>query len=35
MSNPIKFSLDGQDVEASIGETIWDVSKRLGNTIRH
>ena len=35
MSNPIKFSLDGQDVEASIGETIWDVSKRLGNTIPH
>ena len=35
MSNPIKFTIDGQEVEASQGETIWDVSKRLGNTIPH
>jgi formate dehydrogenase major subunit len=35
MSNPIKFLLDGQKVKASHGETIWDVSKRLGNTIPH
>ncbi len=35
MSEAIKFTLDGKPVEASAGETIWDVSKRLGNTIPH
>ncbi|MAO54618.1 MAG: formate dehydrogenase subunit alpha [Rhodospirillaceae bacterium] len=31
----IKFTLDGQEVEARAGETIWDVAKRQGNTIPH
>ena len=35
MSNPIKFTIDGQHAEATQGETIWDVSKRIGNTIPH
>ena len=35
MSNPIKFTIDGQQAEAIRGETIWDVSKRIGNTIPH
>ena len=35
MSNPIKFTIDGQQAEATQGETIWDVSKRIGNTIPH
>jgi len=35
MSTPITFTLDGQEVEATPGETIWEISKRLGNTIPH
>jgi formate dehydrogenase major subunit len=35
MSTPIKFTLDGQEVEAAPGETIWEISKRLGTTIPH
>ena len=35
MSNPIKFSLDGKDVTAEHGETIWQVAKREGTTIPH
>ena len=35
MSETIRFSLDGQDVEARPGETIWQVAKRLGTTIPH
>ena len=35
MSNSIKFNLNGQNVEAIEGETIWEVSKRLGQIIPH
>ena len=35
MSNTVTFSLNGQDVEASTDETIWDVAKRQGTTIPH
>jgi len=35
MSTPITFVLDGQEVEAAPGETIWEVAKRHGNTIPH
>jgi formate dehydrogenase major subunit len=35
MSDTIKFTLDGQNVEANEGETIWEISKRLGTTIPH
>lgn len=35
MSDPIKFTLDGNPVEAAPGETIWEVAKRQGNTIPH
>ncbi len=35
MSTPITFVLNGQEVEAAPGETIWEVSKRLGTTIPH
>lgn len=35
MSDTISFSLDGQQVEARPGETIWEVAKRLGTTIPH
>jgi len=31
----IRFTLDGADVEARPGETIWDVAKRLGTVIPH
>ncbi len=31
----IRFTLDGHEVEAADGETIWQVSKRLGSTIPH
>ncbi|KIL97667.1 tungsten-containing formate dehydrogenase alpha subunit [Paramagnetospirillum magnetotacticum MS-1] len=31
----IRFVLDGAEVEAKEGETIWQVSKRLGTTIPH
>jgi len=35
MSNPLRFTLDGQPVEAAPFETIWAVAKRLGTTIPH
>ncbi len=35
MSDTIKFTLDGQEVEAQKGETIWEVAKRAGTTIPH
>ena len=35
MSNTIKFTLDGQDVEAKSGESIWEIAKNKGNTIPH
>lgn len=35
MTNKIAFKLDGQDVEATEGETIWEIAKRHGNTIPH
>jgi formate dehydrogenase major subunit len=31
----IRFTLDGAEVEARDGETLWQVSKRLGDTIPH
>ena len=31
----ITFTLDGQQVAAKAGETIWDVARRQGNTIPH
>ena len=35
MSDTIAFSLNGNDVEAKPGETIWQVAKRLGVEIPH
>ena len=35
MSEPIKFTLDGEEIEAEPGETIWQVAKRLGTKIPH
>ncbi len=35
MSDPIKFTLDGNEVEAEPGETIWQVAQRLGTEIPH
>jgi len=35
MSETIKFTLDGQEVDAQPGETIWEISKRQGTTIPH
>src|SRR5918992_2542333 len=35
MSEQIKFTLDGVQVEARAGETIWQVAKRLGTDIPH
>ncbi|MEQ8824387.1 MAG: formate dehydrogenase subunit alpha [Filomicrobium sp.] len=35
MTEKIKFELDGRDVEAEVGETIWQVAKREGVTIPH
>jgi formate dehydrogenase major subunit len=35
MSDPITFILDGREVEALPGETIWQTAKRLGTTIPH
>ncbi len=35
MSDTISFTLDGSEVLANPGETIWDVAKRTGNTIPH
>ena len=34
-SKPIKFTLDGHEVEARDGETIWQVAKRHGIEIPH
>src|SRR5450432_1955675 len=31
----IKFTLDGHEVEAGTGETIWQVAQRLGTDIPH
>ena len=35
MTGPIKFELDGKQVEAAPGETIWQVAKRAGTRIPH
>jgi formate dehydrogenase major subunit len=35
MTDQIRFTLDGHDVEARAGETIWDVARREGTTIPH
>jgi formate dehydrogenase major subunit len=35
MSDRISFELDGQQVEAGPGETIWQVAKRIGTDIPH
>ena len=35
MSDRNRFMLDGQDVEAKTGETIWEVAKRNGTLIPH
>ena len=35
MTESIRFVLDGRDVEAQPGETIWQVAKRQGTTIPH
>ncbi|HIE19609.1 MAG TPA: 2Fe-2S iron-sulfur cluster binding domain-containing protein, partial [Rhodospirillales bacterium] len=35
MSETIKFNLNGKDVEAATGETIWQTAKRLGEEIPH
>jgi formate dehydrogenase major subunit len=35
MSDQIVFKLDGKDVTARAGETIWDVAKREGTKIPH
>src|ERR1700752_1786244 len=34
-TKPITFILDGVEVEAQAGETIWQVAKRLGTDIPH
>src|SRR5438132_10122853 len=35
MTDPIRFSLDGAEVEAEPGETIWQVANRQGVEIPH
>jgi len=35
MADPITFTLDGEQVEAAPGETIWQVAKRRGTEIPH
>jgi formate dehydrogenase major subunit len=35
MSDSIKFFLDGEEVEARLGETIWQVAQRKGTEIPH
>ncbi|MDJ1015385.1 MAG: formate dehydrogenase subunit alpha [Paracoccaceae bacterium] len=35
MAEAIRFTLDGQEVEAAEGETIWEVAKREGTLIPH
>ncbi len=35
MTKPVSFTLDGQPVAASPGETIWEVARRVGVAIPH
>ena len=35
MSEPVRFSLDGMEVESRPGETIWQVANRCGTRIPH
>src|SRR4029079_4020745 len=35
MTDPIRFTLDGVEVEAVPGETIWQVAQRVGTEIPH
>ena len=35
MTDPIRFTLDGTEVEAAPGETIWQVANRQGIEIPH
>ena len=35
MSDEIKFTLDGEEVIAQPGQTIWEVAKDRGNRIPH
>jgi formate dehydrogenase major subunit len=35
MSEKIPFTLDGREIEAAAGETIWQAAKRIGVTIPH
>ena len=35
MSDIVTFSLDGEEVVARAGETIWQVADRLGKTLPH
>ena len=35
MTKPVQFILDGRQVVAEAGETIWDVAKREGTLIPH
>ena len=35
MSDRVAFILDGKDVKAENGESIWDVANRFGNTLPH
>ena len=35
MTDTIRFSLDGREVDAAPGESIWDVAKRVGTAIPH
>ncbi|MGH7082915.1 MAG: 2Fe-2S iron-sulfur cluster-binding protein, partial [Acetobacteraceae bacterium] len=35
IGEPIKFLLDGEEVEARPGETIWQVAQRRGVEIPH
>ncbi|MBY8974257.1 formate dehydrogenase subunit alpha [Rhodobacteraceae bacterium NNCM2] len=35
MGNTVKFTLDGREVEAQEGESIWEVAKREGTLIPH
>ena len=35
MSDPVSFILDGEEVTAAPGETIWRIAKGRGNTIPH
>ena len=35
MTETIRFTLDGREVEAKAGETIWQVAERLGTRIPH